>query len=110
MHVTRLRKRNGDITDPPTPSYRYRVRGGYIDLRINGKRIAEHRHVMEQILGRELLDGENVHHKNRVRDDNRPENLELWLTSQPSGGRVTDLVAFVVDHYRPLVEAALKEI
>jgi site-specific DNA-cytosine methylase len=28
------------------------------------------------------------------RDDNRPENLELWASRQPRGQRVTDLVAW----------------
>lgn len=71
-------------------------RNGYIRWRwkMNGRtvQVQEHRIVMEQILGRELLPDENVHHINGVRDDNRPENLELWATSQPPGQRVTDKI------------------
>ena len=56
--------------------------------------ILEHVVVMSEMLGRPLLPGENVHHKNGVRDDNRPENLELWVTSQPAGQRPDDLLTW----------------
>jgi ribosomal protein L40E len=40
--------------------------------------VYKHRLVMEQILGRFLMDEEVVHHKNRIRSDNQPENLFLF--------------------------------
>lgn len=72
---------------------------GYVDwywYLPDGKRVVvkEHRIVMERLLGRELLPGENVHHANGNRADNRPENLELWSSSQPPGQRVSDKVAW----------------
>ena len=60
----------------------------------NGSYVFEHILVMERMLGRYLLPGENVHHRNGVRDDNRPENLELWTSPQPTGIRVSDAVAW----------------
>jgi hypothetical protein len=67
---------------------------GYKTVGSKGKHMLEHRSVMEQLLGRALRTHENVHHKNGDRLDNRPENLELWSTSQPAGQRVEDLVVW----------------
>lgn len=39
--------------------------------------VAQHRLVGADIVGRPLRKGEVVHHKNNIRHDNRPENLEV---------------------------------
>ena len=74
---------------------------------------------MERTIGRPLLPTERVHHKNGKRDDNRPENLELWTgvgTSKkdPHGVRVVDKVLDLIDRLtadeRKKAMAKLKEL
>ena len=104
---------------------------GYVRINLgSGKhgrgRVKEHRWVMEQRLGRDLLPNEEIHHRNGHKDDNDrcpncsvdtlpPEvrddrlhcaacgwesagepNLELWTTSQPRGQRVDDKIAWAL--------------
>lgn len=83
-----------------------RQHGGFPDLNPGGQnRYVRHegrllhRAVLERELGRILGPRENVHHKNGVRNDNRPENLELWAKPQPPGQRVEDLQEWVAATY-----------
>lgn len=70
---------------------------GYRIVSINGIQLPEHRHVMEQALGRKLLPEETVHHVNGLRTDNRLENLELWSSRHGKGQRVEDKVRWCIE-------------
>lgn len=64
--LSKISNRGGSID-----TYGYRV------IMKLGRRVKEHRWVMEQHLDRKLRRNEEVHHKNRIRADNRVENLEV---------------------------------
>lgn len=76
----------------------------------------EHRLVVAQLIGRALVEHENVHHLNGDRLDNRAwlsddgkicGNLELWNTKQPKGQRIEDKLEYareIITLYAPLQE------
>ncbi len=47
--------------------------------------MAEHRLVMERVLNRLLTKDEEVHHRNGIKTDNRPENLEVVVKTMHYG-------------------------
>lgn len=58
------------------------VRNGRKFIRVNGKIMFEHRHIMEQYIDRTLKKNEVVHHINGDPMDNRIENLQLMKRSE----------------------------
>lgn len=58
----------------PNPIYN---EDGYVEIWDGEKRVLQHRWMMEQHIGRKLLDSEIVHHKNGIKDDNNIKNLKI---------------------------------
>lgn len=97
-------KGSGTYTD----GYHYIVAKNHPNAMGRSGVIGAHRLIMAEMLGRPLLPGETVHHKNGNRSDNRLHkghelhcpnglsccNLELWASSQVPGQRVRDLISW----------------
>lgn len=72
---------------PDHPNFktgRWLTRDGYVMVLVGdhpfkrkGRYMAEHVKIVEQLLERRVKTTEEVHHLNHIRDDNRPDNLEV---------------------------------
>jgi hypothetical protein len=71
---------------------------GYVRVWHQGRETRQHRVVAAEMLGRSLLSTEHVHHRNGVKSDNRPENLEVV------DGRSHLLEHWQEGHYDPRVQ------
>lgn len=81
-----------DKRGPKNPSWkggRTKHSKGYVLILCPGHKradcrgyVPEHVLVAEQMLGRPLKKNERVHHKNKKRDDNRPENLQVMTVRE----------------------------
>lgn len=66
-----------------TAGTRYLRKDGYVTVKLGIRKYdLEHRVVAERSLGRPLKSGEQVHHINGVKHDNRPENLEVVTNAE----------------------------
>lgn len=78
LHKFCSRKCAGKGYKRPFNGSRFIGKSGYVTVVLPNRRIIfEHRLVMETILGRPLTRSEIVHHKNEIKTDNHPENLQL---------------------------------
>jgi hypothetical protein len=106
QHRIRFLRRMPDwdapIRTPAPPGSGHINEDGYRIIYVDGRVVREHRHEIQQLLGRPLLPTETVHHVNGARHENRTDgplvmdergrlrsgNLELWSHAQPAGQEI----------------------
>lgn len=83
LHYTRNKRHgNPEIIKINTRGTGFLTPSGYVEIGINGKKCLQHIYVAEQIFGGKLPNGYVVHHKNGIRSDNRPENLQICTSTK----------------------------
>lgn len=108
----RTMRRNGSPTaykNKPWGSARTLRTDGYIYITVDGKQVMEHRHIMEEMLGRKLKSYEVVHHLDGNRQHNDEDNLELHTIQSHGRLHGHERTVAQMDHMRAAKHETLKK-